>query len=441
MKKLVALTFAVLSMNLVHSQETEFDKFAVFEGCEGILSEEENWKCFTDKTLAHIATNFEYPELARHMGIQGEVVVDFVIEKDGKVSEVGVSQSVDELLDNEAIRLIKLLPQFTPAQKDGQFISIEISVPINFVLEGDDADSKENLSFIELIVNERTETRYSSSLEAYTFEKGNADFVQTMRFVNDENRGMTSIRFLKEYYRVDSIYDESLELIATDTVKVSRDPVLLSFPFFVTQEEAFKWSHRIDTTIVDGRKMNTIIIDTVFRGFPFWVNLERYMEITYLKHTVDTLYLEVDFNRGYSNWFGRYTGIGGNLNDFEPLFNLNCNFLNLSFDDIISDIKNYSGEELVTHKNELLTIKLSDDFLYYNIDAAKTISNSYFFYEVVGMKELKTSYQKELTLPSDIPEDISIRLIPSSAIKNMPPIEYVFDIEPIQKFLGEKTSW
>ena len=54
------------------------------------------------------AKKFEFPELARQMGIQGKVYVNFVIEKNGKVSNVTIARGVDKLIDDEAIRVIKL---------------------------------------------------------------------------------------------------------------------------------------------------------------------------------------------------------------------------------------------------------------------------------------------------------------------------------------------
>ena len=113
--------------------------------------------------------------------------------------------------------------------------------------------------------------------------------------------------------------------------------------------------------------------------------------------------------------------------------------LNIFIEHLIWDIKDYSGEEIDAVDDELLSIKLKDDLLYFNIDAAKSITDSYVFYEVYG-NELITAYQEKLMVPSDLPKDIAVKLIPSSTIKNMKPIEYAFDIEPIKQFLEEK-SW
>jgi hypothetical protein len=305
-------------------------------------------------------------------------------------------------------------------------------------------EDKEDLPFLEFILNQSTETKLTSSLEDYTFEKGNAEFGQIMRIVKDEGCCLTSVRLSKSFLKEEVIYDSNgLDTVAFDTIRVDIDPVLLSFPYPVTQEEAFNSTHRIDTTYVDGRTRNEIILDTVFAFYNVGVNFEEYMRLSYLKHTADTLYLEVDFN--WRAFEGTYSAINSTfLRDFRPLFNLNCSFRNMLFEDLIWHIKDYSGEEIVAFDDELLTIKLKDDLLYFNIDAAKSITNSYDFVRVYEywtgdeVYNMITDYQ-EKWLP-DLPKDVAVKLIPSSTIKNLKPIEYAFDIEPIKKFLEEK-SW
>jgi hypothetical protein len=297
--------------------------------------------------------------------------------------------------------------------------------------------NKEELSFLEFIINESAETELTSSLEAYTFEKGNAEFVQSMRIVKDKDGRMTSIRLSKDFDEVRVVYDEYGIPLWTDTIAESKDPVLLSFmPFPITPREAFNSTHRIDTILVDGIS-NITVLDTVFTGHTVWVNLEEFFDLTYLKHTNDTLYLKVYFND--PGWFNSLSRIYGPLNDFRPYFNLECSYRNISIENLIRDIKDYSGEEIVAVDDELLTIKLKDDLLYFNIDAAKSITDSYVFYDVYGIEQI-TNFQEKLKLPSDVPKDIAVKLIPSSSIKNLQPIEYAFDIEPIKKFLEEK-SW
>ena len=107
----------------------------VFPGCEKRATEDEKFMCFNQNIMTHIGKNFDFPELARQMGIQGKVYVNFVIEKNGKVSNVTIARGVDKLIDDEAIRVIKLLPKFTPAKQRGKPVRMQYTVPINARLQ------------------------------------------------------------------------------------------------------------------------------------------------------------------------------------------------------------------------------------------------------------------------------------------------------------------
>lgn len=70
--------------------------------------------------LDFLNKNLHFPEEAVKKGLQGTVIVQMVVEKDGTPTHFEVIREVDPLLDNEALRVAKLLPKFVPAQKDGK---------------------------------------------------------------------------------------------------------------------------------------------------------------------------------------------------------------------------------------------------------------------------------------------------------------------------------
>ena len=125
----------------VEDAEDEIFNFAVvenkpiFPGCENLATEDEKFMCFNQNIMQHIGKKFEFPELARQMGIQGKVYINFVIEKNGKVSNVTIARGVDKLIDDEAIRVIKLLPSFIPAKQRGKPVRMQYTVPINARLQ------------------------------------------------------------------------------------------------------------------------------------------------------------------------------------------------------------------------------------------------------------------------------------------------------------------
>lgn len=79
-----------------------------------------------------ISRNLRYPESALERNIDGKVFVKFIVTKDGSVANVTISRPVDSSIDEEAIRVVKMLPKFTPGKKDGKPVNVWYSLPISF---------------------------------------------------------------------------------------------------------------------------------------------------------------------------------------------------------------------------------------------------------------------------------------------------------------------
>ena len=99
-----------------------------FKGCT-------DKKCTTEEIFKHIAKNVIYPPKAKDYGISGTVFVSFIVGKSGKIINVKVARGVDKLLDSEALRIIKLLPDFIPGKQKGEPVNVRYTVPINFQLD------------------------------------------------------------------------------------------------------------------------------------------------------------------------------------------------------------------------------------------------------------------------------------------------------------------
>jgi TonB family protein len=84
--------------------------------------------------MEFLRENVKYPPMAAKRKTQGRVVMTFVVDKTGKVTEIKVAQSVDIYLDTEAIRVCKLLPDFIPARQNGEPVSVWFTLPITFRL-------------------------------------------------------------------------------------------------------------------------------------------------------------------------------------------------------------------------------------------------------------------------------------------------------------------
>lgn len=82
-----------------------------------------------------ISNNLNYPAMAIENNVQGRVVVQFVVTKDGSIGNVKVVRSVDRDLDNEAIRVCKKLPKFIPGKQNGQPVNVWYTLPVTFKLQ------------------------------------------------------------------------------------------------------------------------------------------------------------------------------------------------------------------------------------------------------------------------------------------------------------------
>ncbi len=105
----------------------------IYPGCERVAKSQRR-TCFQDKINQHIKRNFRYPEIAQEMGIQGRVYVNFIIGRDGVISNIRM-RGPDKNLENEAGRIIGRLPQMTPGKQRGRPVRVPFSIPITFRLQ------------------------------------------------------------------------------------------------------------------------------------------------------------------------------------------------------------------------------------------------------------------------------------------------------------------
>lgn len=98
---------------------TEVEQAAEFPGGTSELS---RW----------LGANLRYPEAARKAGVQGRVVVSFIVEKDGSISSPKVLRGVSPELDAEALRMLGTMPRWTPGKRDGEAVRSSFALPITF---------------------------------------------------------------------------------------------------------------------------------------------------------------------------------------------------------------------------------------------------------------------------------------------------------------------
>jgi protein TonB len=85
--------------------------------------------------LEYLAKNIKYPVVAEENGVQGRVIVTFVVERDGSITDVKVVKSVDPSLDKEAARVVKSMPKWQPGKQNGSAVRVKYTVPVTFKLQ------------------------------------------------------------------------------------------------------------------------------------------------------------------------------------------------------------------------------------------------------------------------------------------------------------------
>ena len=105
-----------------------------FGDCKDIRDKMERENCTNSSILSFVMGRLSYPTMAKETNIQGMVIIGFVIDKKGQVTKVECVKPVHPLLDEEAIRVVKLLPDFKPAEQNGKTTAVRYNIPVRFTI-------------------------------------------------------------------------------------------------------------------------------------------------------------------------------------------------------------------------------------------------------------------------------------------------------------------
>lgn len=134
------LTVALLSWQVSAQSNTLVDKpdtapYPIMTTC---TNDDEAHQCATQAFLKFIYTHIKYPEEAKKANKEGRVVISFVVKRNGKIEHTAVVKKVDPQLDEEALRVIRLVQkefQWAPATKDGKKVHAKMTIPLQFKLK------------------------------------------------------------------------------------------------------------------------------------------------------------------------------------------------------------------------------------------------------------------------------------------------------------------
>ena len=113
----------------------EDDEIEEIEEIFLVVEEQPEFPGGQQKMMKYLSENVRYPVIAAENGIQGRVICQFVVEKDGSITDIVVVRGVDKSLDNEAIRLIKTMPKWKAGKQRGKAVRVKFTLPVNFRLQ------------------------------------------------------------------------------------------------------------------------------------------------------------------------------------------------------------------------------------------------------------------------------------------------------------------
>jgi len=135
---LAAFCFVLLSFG-AQAQDAPMNApevMPILNSCALIEDRTERETCSNQGIMEHIINKLQYPEAAQNAGIEGTVIVKFVIDKTGQVSETKVLKGPEELV-KAAQTVVRGLPGFTPGTQKGKPVNVEMVLPIRFALSND----------------------------------------------------------------------------------------------------------------------------------------------------------------------------------------------------------------------------------------------------------------------------------------------------------------
>lgn len=142
MKKLILFVLTLLFVQSVYAQITTSPQTVIEEKMDDdkiytFVQKKPEFVTGEEGLLEFISNNLVYPESAREDGIEGVVVMRFIIMKDGAIKDIKVIRSLDKECDAEALKLIQSMPNWEPAKHNGKKVNCTYTLPINFKLDKD----------------------------------------------------------------------------------------------------------------------------------------------------------------------------------------------------------------------------------------------------------------------------------------------------------------
>ena len=199
--------FALFTMQNLTAQYSDpltvADQMPYFNGCTDLPDGSPEKRICSNKNLVDfIAQNLNYPAKAKVTGVEGTVYVSFVVSEDGRVSDATLLHDIGGDCGREAIRVAEMLPNFEPAQHEGNLVKVKLNLPVRFALQNEQEDKSSDyfLTWGALTGKQVTRTELRDNLTNEVLirdRKGNTVLIDELvfsyekgeRLVNEKSRG------------------------------------------------------------------------------------------------------------------------------------------------------------------------------------------------------------------------------------------------------------
>lgn len=118
----------------INAQEEVIVKEEVEDEIHYFVQEQPSFAGGEEALYRFLADNINYPKKSRQLGIQGTVYTKFIVEKDGRVTNLKIVRGVSPEIDNETRRVIGLMPKWNPAKQGGEIVRCQFSLPVKYMM-------------------------------------------------------------------------------------------------------------------------------------------------------------------------------------------------------------------------------------------------------------------------------------------------------------------
>ena len=129
------LKLATPEQKEVMTEVTTLSKLAEPEKVFDMVEQMPTFPGGQQELMSYLGKNIKYPTIAQENGTQGRVIIQFVVERDGTITDVRVARGVDPYLDKEAVRVVQSMPKWIPGKQNGKAVRVKFTVPVMFRLQ------------------------------------------------------------------------------------------------------------------------------------------------------------------------------------------------------------------------------------------------------------------------------------------------------------------